>query len=161
MVDLKAMCDAIAESEPSQVLQSTSWAVPAIQSVHILALSVVLASMAMLAFRVVGLTGRAHSLTAVARYFIPPTWLALVVLLFSGSALIVAEPARELLNPAFRWKMGVLFVAVAMLDLLQRRLRRADSDPPQWMAILGPIFLGLWIMVAFLGRWIAYQDTGG
>jgi hypothetical protein len=160
-VDLKALCDTIGESAPSQVLQSTSWAVPAIQSVHILALSVVLASMAMLASRLVGLTARAHSLAAVARYFIPPTWLALVVLLFSGAALIVAEPARELLNPAFRWKMVLLVLAIVMLTVLHRRLRRADSDPPRRMALVAPVFLGVWITIAFLGRWIAYQDTGG
>lgn len=158
-MSIQAFSDALAASRPSMVLQETLWAIPAIQSVHILALCVVLASMAMLSLRMMGVAGRRDTLDESARRFLPPTWWALVVMLLSGALLVLAEPARELLNPAFAVKMVLVVAAVISALLLGRTLRRAAGSGAG-LKLAGLGFLVLWVTIAVLGRWIAYVDTG-
>lgn len=154
----------LAATGPSLLVQDTAWVVPAVQTVHILAISVVLASMAMLDLRMMGLAGRRHSVDAMARRFIPALWLALAVLLASGVVLIVGEPERELMNPAFRWKMLLLVAAVIVTAIVQKMLNRApgfwetSSQRRRLARIVAVLSLSLWLTIAVLGRWIAYVD---
>src|SRR6266403_2733883 len=73
----------------SQLIQRVFWIIPTVQAVHILAISVVLASMAMFDLRLLGLAGRRNSIASLSRRFMPWLWSALIVLAVSGSILIV------------------------------------------------------------------------
>jgi hypothetical protein len=89
----------------------------------------------------------------------------LIVLLLSGSTLIVGEPGRSLQNPAFIAKMSML-VAVILLTLsFQSGLKR---DPRYWESspgrraggrLIAAVSLVLWVGIVFAGRWIAYINT--
>ena len=85
----------------SLLIQKVFWIIPTVQTVHILAISVVVASMAMFDVRLLGLAGKRHSVVSLSRRFFPWLWGALVVLALSGSILIIGEPKRALGNPAF------------------------------------------------------------
>src|ERR1700726_1436599 len=85
----------------SLVIQKVFWIIPMVQTVHILAISVVVASMAMFDLRLLGLAGKRHSVVSLSTRFLPWLWGALIVLAISGSILIVGEPKRALGNPAF------------------------------------------------------------
>ncbi len=154
----------LAATGPSLLIQNTAWAVPAVQTVHILALSVVLASMAMLDLRMLGLAGRRHSVDDMASRFIPALWIALVALLATGLVLIVGEPERALMNPAFRWKMALLAAAIPVTAGVQQLLNR---EPGFWETtsqrrtaarVVAVVSLSLWLAIAVLGRWIAYIE---
>lgn len=156
---LQEFCDTLGASPASLALQDAGWAVPAIQSAHILALAVVLSSMAMLSARLMGFIGRGLALNAAAQRYFPPTWVALAVLLGTGLLLILAEPARELMNPAFRWKMALLALAVLSAVGLRRAVAVAEAADVS-MRAAGALFISLWVAIAVLGRWIAYVDAG-
>ena len=148
----------------SMVIQEVTWIIPLVQTLHILSIAIVISSIFMIDLRLVGIGARSQPTAAVVNRFLPWVWYALIVLLFSGSLLIIGEPARSLENPAFRLKMLMLVTVIVLTVLLQRPLRR---DPQFWelnslrkAASMGIAVasLALWTAVLFAGRWIAYTS---
>src|SRR5208337_3727059 len=98
----------------SRQLQTREWVVPAVQTVHLLAIAAVMGAMLLFNLRLLGLRGTDVPLARVSRRFLPVVWTSVVVLLVSGAVMIAAEPARSLLNPAFQLKMALLLAALAL-----------------------------------------------
>lgn len=154
------------ESTPlSQTLQSHEWVIPAVQTVHIVSIALVMSSAVMLGFRVFGWIAAREPASDVARRFLPVIWWCLPVLLVTGSTLIIAEPGRSLTNPVFLVKMLLLLCAIALTVVYQRGLH---SDLTFWdrsptrrrMAIVGAaVALLIWTGIVFAGRWIAYVQA--
>ena len=152
----------LAQTGPSQFIQNVLWIIPAVQTVHILAIAAVLSSVAMIDLRILGLAGRATMAETADRY-LPWIWWGLLALAVTGVTLITGEPVRSLTNPAFQIKMGLLIAAVAITLVFQRTVRR---HAPAWEAP-GPAAgtiraaalatLLLWFAIAVAGRWIAYM----
>jgi uncharacterized membrane protein len=148
----------------SEVIQRIFWIIPTVQIVHILAISVVFASMAMLDARLLGLAGTRHSVASLAHRFLPWLWSSLVVLAVTGSILILGEPHRALGNLTFALKMAMLAAAVAATLALQGLLKRdigagnADLAPAHAgiARAIGLVSLLLWIGIIVAGRLIAY-----
>jgi len=148
----------------SQLIQKVFWIIPTVQAVHILAISVVLASMAMFDLRLLGLTGKGSSIASLSRRFMPWVWGALIVLAASGSILIVGEPKRALGNVSFLLKMCMLATAIIVtlgfLAVLKRDLKGGGADLAPAHDILakitGLLSLTLWVGIAVAGRLIAY-----
>lgn len=154
----------LGDTPASQIIQKVFWVIPTVQIVHILAISVVLASMAMLDLRLLDVAGRRHSIISLSQRFMPWLWGALIVLAVSGSILIVGEPKRALGNVAFLTKMCMLataiLVTVGFQLVLRRDLRKGGVDlarPHHVLAkAVGAISLLLWVGIAVAGRLIAY-----
>lgn len=161
METLTALSDWLAATGLSVWLASRFWVVPMLQSMHILAIGIILASLAMLDMRLAGLIGREQSLRDMALRFYPWIWRALAVLVTTGLLQIMAEPARELLNWVFWLKMGLLLSAVLvtlpMRSLLEDcRFRELASGRQRVLRTCAMISLLLWVLVITCGRWIAY-----
>jgi uncharacterized membrane protein len=148
----------------SQLIQKVFWIIPTVQAVHILAISVVLASMAMFDLRLLGLAGKRNSIASLSRRFMPWAWGALIVLAVSGCILIVGEPKRALGNVAFLLKMCMLATAIIVTlgfqSVLKRDLAGGSTDlAPAHVTlakITGLLSLTLWTGIAVAGRLIAY-----
>ena len=154
----------LAATPVSQLIQKVFWIIPTVQAVHILAISVVLASMAMFDLRLLGLSGKRSSIAALSRRFMPWLWGALIVLAASGSILIVGEPKRALGNLSFLLKMCMLATAIIVTlgfqAVLKRDLKGGSADLAPAHVILakitGLLSLTLWVGIAVAGRLIAY-----
>ena len=162
---VQGLSDWLETTHASMVIQEVNWIIPTVQTIHILAISVVMAAIVMVDLRLIGVAMRGQPAAIVARRFLPWVWYALVVLLLSGAILITGEPGRSLLNPAFILKMSLLAAVIVITALLQRSLRNTS---PFWelapgtrvaSSAIAVISLMLWIGILFAGRWIAY--TGG
>jgi hypothetical protein len=147
----------------SLVIQKVFWIIPTVQTIHILAISVVLASMAMFDVRLLGLAGKRNSIASLARRFMPWLWGALIVLAVSGSILIIGEPKRALGNVFFAMKMCMLATAILVTLGFQVILKRdlaggSDLAPAHFgvARIVGLLSLVLWVGIAVAGRLIAY-----
>jgi hypothetical protein len=159
---LDSFCTWLAATSTSQAIQNLSWVVPAIQTVHILAVAAVVTSALMLNLRLLGLRRSDQSLAAVATRFLPFIWWPLPILLATGAVLIIAEPARALENPVFLLKMALLLAAACMTLVCQLPLRGNpdfwDLSAPRRRAarLLAAASMPLWVAIIFAGRWIAY-----
>ena len=159
---ISTFCDWLAATPASEVIQNTFWMIPIIQTIHIVSIAVVVSCMAMLDFRLLGLTGRDQSVPDTARRFLPWTWAAVAALFCTGALLIVAEPARELQSPVFWAKMSLLACVLGITLLFQVVLKRGDfwqrhRAPTMVIAVTS---LVLWIGIVVAGRWIAYVVHG-
>ncbi len=158
---LASWSEALSALPLSQFMQNTLWAIPAVQSVHILAISLLMASMGMLVLRLTGVTYREQSIRRMSERFYPWIWGALVVLVLTGSLLILGEPARELQNILFWTKMVLIVVAavstaVAQKMIEDRPFRELVPGKRQAIRLLAVVSAACWVGAVTCGRWIAY-----
>jgi hypothetical protein len=144
----------------STTLVNHVWTIPLIQSIHIVAIAVLTASVVLIDLRLLRGAGTGPVVPLVRR-FAPWTYGALAVLLLTGSLLVVAEPSRELTNPLFWVKMGLVAAATVMTLIFQRivwdRARHWDAGEHRVAAVLfASASLILWTAIIISGRWIAY-----
>src|SRR5580704_11986870 len=104
----------LAATALSHTIQTTGWIIPTLQTIHILSVAVVFSSAILVNLRIWGLLQRDAPLPEVARRFLPTIWPVLLILLLTGSLLIIGEPRRSLLNATFYLKMALLVVAVVL-----------------------------------------------
>ncbi len=160
---IPAFCNWLSNTPLSMVIQDYSWVIPSVQSIHILAIATVMASIVMLDFRLLGVTGRGQTVPEVAHRFLPWIWCAVGVLLITGTILIIGEPARELMSPVFWIKMSLLACALALTAAFQYGAFRREAFWERrrvlaWITAL--VSLTLWVGILAAGRWIAYVEHG-
>jgi magnesium-transporting ATPase (P-type) len=159
---IEQFCDWLSRTGVSVAFQSANWFVPLVQTVHIIAIAILLTAVYVMSFRLIGLTRGAQPLATLAAKSTPWIWTTLCVLLISGSLLTITEPARELLNWAFRVKMLMVLALAAIMWTVQSRARR---NPQYWTEsplrrgaarALGIVSILVGAGIVTAGRWIAY-----
>jgi hypothetical protein len=151
----------LASTRASAMIQNVTWIIPAVQSIHILTVCVVMSSVLLLNLRLVGVIGGGEPADAFTRRYLPWVWIALGVLLTTGAILIVGEPNRDMNNPTFWNKMILLGIAVTLTLILEQpvlhnatfwegRVRRPAAR------VLATAALLCWVGIVLAGRWIAY-----
>ncbi len=161
-LSLDYFCAWIEQTSLSQAIQVTSWSVPTVQTVHILAIAAVMASVLMLNLRLLGLVGRDRPLAEVSARIRPVIWWTLPILLVSGAILIIGEPVRSLENPVFQLKMTLLAAVIIVTLAYQAPLNRdgnfwdATSGRRGAIKLIALVSLALWVGIVCAGRWIAY-----
>jgi hypothetical protein len=162
---VQAFSDWLAATPASTTIQDVSWIIPTIQTIHILSIAIVMSSALLVDLRVLGVISHGQPLDVVARRFLPWIWITLVVLLLSGSTLIVGEPGRSLQNPAFIAKMSMLICVILLTLSFQSGLKRDaqywERSPGRRAAakLIAGVSLILWTGIVFAGRWIAYINA--
>ena len=150
----------------SRTIQTAGWIIPTLQTIHILAIAVLFSSAIVVDLRIWRLFDRELPLKAVTQRFFPVIWRVLLVLLTTGTLLIVGEPRRSLLNSTFYLKMALLAAAVLLTAGLQWSL---SIDPNFWDKNQNRLMAGrfaatisilIWSGIIFAGRWIAYTEVG-
>jgi hypothetical protein len=155
---LLEFCAYLENTPLALAIQDSFWAVPIMQTVHILAISALLIAMLMINLRVLNIASKSDSISVVISRYNRIVWFALPVLLISGSILIVGEPARSLANPAYQLKMVMLLAAIVITFSIQKMgstnpsLMQAQGD----IKVLALFSLLLWFGIVACGRWIAY-----
>src|SRR5262245_25261279 len=124
----------------------TSWLFPIIQSIHLCGIALLVGSIAILDFRILGLVLRDHDTSALSRRFVPWKRTGLIVMLTTGPILFASDVARYSHNPAFLFKMAILLVA-----LIHNRTEHRTK-------VSAFISLALWTCVVLGGRAIADFD---
>jgi hypothetical protein len=162
---LDGFCSWLSATPASQAIQSSSWAIPAVQTAHIVAVAAVVSSMLMVDLRLLGVRASHQSLAGIVGRFLPFVWWPLAVLMLTGAVLIVAEPSRALQNPVFLLKMTLLLFAAAIAFICQWPLRLDvnywEQSPARRTTarLLALASLPLWVGIVFAGRWIAYVQS--
>jgi hypothetical protein len=158
----------LSTTSPSVFIQEhNSWAIPAIQSIHIVGIAMVMGSVLMIDLRILGWAWVDHTLQQTTNRFGP--WLtgSLCLLLVTGILMVIGEPVRELVTLSFWLKMGLVALGAAIALFFQRTLRRHEQQwedalvhSPSIKALAILTFL-IWICIIVLGRLIAYDHIWG
>jgi hypothetical protein len=159
---IQEFCDWLSTTGISVAFQSANWFVPTVQTVHIISIAILLTSVYVVSFRLIGVTRGRQPLAVLIAKSTPWVWTTLCVLLGTGILLTITEPARELLNWVFRLKMLMVAALAGILLVVQIRMRRSPDywteSPARRLVARGigiaAVLIGAWIVTA--GRWIAY-----
>jgi len=157
----------LATTDISLAIQTRSWVIPTVQSIHIVCIGIVLASVFMIDLRIFGLAGRDQTLKQTTRRFSPWLWGSLVVLLVTGALMVVGEPVRELMSFSFWLKMSLLVLGILIAVVFQLALKRNERDwehaiVNRWTTkSLAVLTLLVWCSIIVLGRLIAYDHVWG
>lgn len=158
----------LSTTSPSVYIQEhNTWTIPAIQSIHIVGIALVMGSVLMIDLRILGLAWVDQTLRQTVSRFGP--WLtgSLWLLLVTGILMVIGEPVRELVTLSFWLKMALVAIGAVVAVIFQRTLRRHER---YWedtlvhrrsiksLAIL--TFL-IWVCIIVLGRLIAYDHVWG
>ena len=144
-----------------------SWVIPTIQSIHIVGIGVVLASVFMVDLRILGWAGMDQTLRQTTSRFGPWLTASLWLLLATGMLMVIGEPVRELVTFSFWLKMALVAIGTLVAVIFQAAVRRHEQ---QWEDTLihRPSIKGLailtfliWASIIVLGRLIAYDHVWG
>lgn len=158
----------LSTTSPSVFIQEhNTWTIPAIQSIHIVGIAMVMGSVLMINLRILGWAGSDQTLRQTARRFGP--WLtgSLWLLLATGLLMVIGEPVRELVTFSFWAKMALVAVGTLIAVIFQATLRRHEQrweetlvHRPSIKAVAILTFV-VWACIIVLGRLIAYDHVWG
>jgi hypothetical protein len=134
-------------------LRAHPWAYPALESVHITGIALLIGNLVLLELRVFGL-GTALPPRALAQLSLSLASAGFGLAAISGLLMFASQPAELLTNRAFTLKMLLLLAAACNAAWFHGRgsLDRLDLTARLQMAVSTVIWLG----VVACGRWIAY-----
>jgi Family of unknown function (DUF6644) len=140
----------------SDALNSSEWVFPIAECFHIAAFAWSIGMIALVDFRLLGVGLRRSSAAQIAKATAPWTLLGLAVVLVSGPILFLSDPRMYLYNPAFRFKIGALVLALIFNYTIHRKVALSESSSAPFRVLVGVVSLGLWISVVFGGLFIAF-----
>lgn len=135
---------------------------PIVQTVHILSVAAVMASMVFIALRSLNLAFRTQDLLEMRQRLLPWTLWALPLLFVSGGMFVLARPRRFILDPVMSWKMLFMLTALLFSYFMLRQIKRTvagDSWMPSLsLKLLATGALTFWILTVLAGRWVYYSE---
>jgi hypothetical protein len=140
-------------------IRNSPWAFAVIESVHLLALSVIGGAVLVVDLRLLGFGLRRQRIADVARDAFP--WLvgSLIVMLITGVGLFLSEPTKCYYSTPFWIKMSSLLAAIIFTFAVRRPVTLADETRmrPAWYKLVALVSLVLWFSVGASGRWIGFS----
>jgi hypothetical protein len=143
-------------------ISESTWLFPTIETVHVLAITLVVGSITMVDLRLLGLSMRRRPVAELLVEVLPWTWTSFAVAVTSGALLFASAATHYWGTAPFRAKMLLLGLAGANMLVFHLAVqRRAQAGAPgsgtdRGAKISGGISLCLWIGIVGCGRWIGF-----
>ena len=158
MASLVSLFEPLSNSKAIVVIRDSSFGMPAIQSVHLVGLTVLLAVMLVLNLRLAGLSMTHWSLPSIERQLRAWALGAIALVIASGTLMFLGNPAKYLASAPFLFKMTALGLAsVCQFGVLRQFF---TSDPGLRRrainVMVAGLLLTLWFSVGWAGRAIAF-----
>jgi uncharacterized protein DUF6644 len=159
---IQAFCQWLHDTAWAETIRANELLFPTFESLHVLAITLVLGSIAVVDLRLLGFASRSRPLTKLLREVLPVTWVAFVVAVISGSTLFASNAVEYAHNFPFQMKM--LLMLLAGLNMLvfhfitYRGIGQWDETarPPTAARAAGAISMTLWLGIVAFGRWIGF-----
>jgi hypothetical protein len=138
----------------SKAINESLWLFAVIETVHIVALTVLLGTMLVVDLRLLGIGMHRQSAPELAREVGPWTVSAIAAIVFTGVPMFASQAVRYSHSVPFLYKIVLLLTAIALHFTLHRKATQSEA------ARLGKLAAGLslacWFGVALAGRAIAF-----
>ncbi|MGA2190206.1 MAG: DUF6644 family protein [Steroidobacteraceae bacterium] len=145
---------------PTEIRES-DWLFPSIETVHVLALTLVIGSILMVDVRLLGIGNRARSVRSVTEQYLPLTWVSFAVAAGAGALLFSSKAVTYFGDFPFRLKMVCLALAGINMAYFHRSAFRRVAEwdhgrPPLGARVAGGLSLLLWTVIVGAGRWVGF-----
>jgi uncharacterized membrane protein len=159
---LQQFLQALQDSAVATAIREGESLFPWIESVHVLAVTLVIGSIAIVDLRLIGLASRDRSVLQMTTLALPVTWCAFVIAAISGALMFSSNALAYAHNPFLQAKLLLILGAglnMAIYHLHLGRSAHAWLSPaltPRRARVAGAISLALWIAVVACGRLIGF-----
>jgi hypothetical protein len=158
--------NSLEQSAVSLWIAESTWAFPALEVVHIFAISMVFGTIAIIDLRLLGLASTRRPCSELARELLPWTWGAFLAASACGTILILSRPVGYFENADFRLKfvcMGLAFINMLVFQLItSKNVTDWDrSTPPLAAKVAGGVSIMLWIGVVYFARMTGFTMVQG
>jgi hypothetical protein len=146
----------------AETVRSSALAFPWLESIHVLAIALVLGTIAIVDLRLLGLASVHRPVTVLVKQVLPITWVAFAVAVITGAAMFLSNALEYSRNTAFLVKMVLLLLAGVNMLVFHLVTYRSVG---QWDALArtpvgaraaGAISISVWIAAIAFGRWIGF-----
>lgn len=139
-------------------IRDSVWLFPAIEAVHLLALSLLGGAVLLLDLRLLGFGLRGQPVRELAADLSPWLLAGLAGMIASGVPMFLSEALKCYESPPFRFKMLFLLLAILFTFTVRRRIAASHETPRRpWRARLTALVsLTLWTSVGLMGRAIGF-----
>jgi hypothetical protein len=164
-MDIAALLKSIESTSLAGWIRDSLYAFPLIESFHVIGLTLVFGTIAIVDLRLLGLASVQRPFSRVAE-IVRWTWAAFGLTILTGSLMFITNASVYFSNLQFRWK--ILLIALSGLNIVVfeltcgRNVHRWDKDKaaPPLGKLAGILSLILWVSIIFLGRWVGFTTTG-
>lgn len=147
----------VSETRLSIALTDSETAFPAIESLHVIAITLVVGSIAIVDLRLLGLASQKRDTSDLIASILPITWIAFAFAALTGLLLFAANPISYTANFYFLGKLVLLAVAGLNMALFHifahRHVAVQGALGPK---LSGGVSLLLWATIVAFGRWIGF-----
>ena len=145
-------------------IQTSSWAFPAIEVIHVIAVVLVFGTIAVVDLRLIGLASTRRPYLNVAGDGLRVVWIAFAVAVVTGLLMFSTQAGSYFENTYFRIKMLALLAAgvnmMVMEVVTSRDVARWGTTTevalPTAARAAGLLSLAFWTIVVVCGRWIGF-----
>jgi hypothetical protein len=139
----------------------TEWLFPIVETLHVVSLTIVVGSIAMIDLRLLGVASRDSPVSRLSDEVLPWTWTAWCVAAVFGTLMLISKVDIYTQNLQFQLKFACMALAAVNMLIFHfgayKQVARWDSGPtPMRAKLAGALSLLLWIGVVFFGRWTGF-----
>jgi hypothetical protein len=149
-------------TSPAIAISESSWLFPGIESVHVVAIALVVGSISMVDLRLLDVNLRDRAVGELTAEVLPWTWASFAVAVCTGALMFASNATHYWGTVPFRAKMSLLLLAGINMLVFHATTNKSievwghQAHTPRAAKISGGISLGLWIGVVTFGRWIGF-----
>ena len=136
-------------------LNNNEWAFPVLECIHISMFAMSVGTIALVDLRLLGIGMRHQTSAQLTRDTMLWTLAGLITVITSGLLIFTTDPLRYYYNPAFRFKIICLLLAILFNYTIHRRVALSDPSPVVGK-LVGGFSLLLWVCVVFGGLFYAF-----
>jgi hypothetical protein len=155
-------CQWLDQTAVGSTIRQSLWLFPAIETVHLLGMAVLLGTITLLDLRLLGWAMLQRRVSEVVARLLPWAWFGFGVQVVTGTLLFSSEAVKIYGNPAFRLKMLLLLLAgiqaLIFQTVVSRKLPAWDDRPvlPVIAKVMGLTSILLWLGIVTAGRFIGF-----
>jgi hypothetical protein len=163
-MQLEAIYEWLQNTWLADAIGQSSYLFPLLESLHVLSITVMMGTIALVDLRLVGLINRDRPVSRVLREVLPFTVGSFISSVITGTLLFTSHAVQYMSNGPFVTKMVLMIVAgvniLVFHGVTQRTMPQWDlGRPPLRAVIAGGTSLILWIAIVACGRWIGFTSA--
>jgi hypothetical protein len=159
---IQAFCQWLYDTSLAEAIRANELLFPWLESVHVLAITLVLGSIAVVDLRLLGLASRNRPVTKLIHEVLPVTWCAFAMAVITGGTLFTSNAVAYAKNFPFQMKMLLLLLAglnmLAFHFVTYRGIAAWDeaARTPFAARFAGGFSIAVWLSIVAFGRWIGF-----
>jgi hypothetical protein len=165
VVDIASMLEWLQQTSLAVHIRDSLFAFPLIESTHVIGLTLVCGTIAIIDLRLLGVASTNRSFERLAADILKWTWVAFLLTAVTGALMFITNAPVYFHNTYFRVKIALLFLAALNMLVFELTTRRSvqqwDRDPsaPPLGRAVAAVSLVIWICVIITGRMIGFTTT--